>query len=201
MDRFGNVGSHIERNLVRDTLRKIAADLLHLGLHRLGHLHCIGSRKHLDLQHGGITAVDTAFGIVGRRFERNARHVFQADDRPVGVGPHDDVLEFADRRQTPLRRDGDRHVDAVHGGLPQHAGGRLAVLVFERRLQILDRQPKVGQFVGHDPYLHGVITAADVRNAAHAGHAAQHVQHVERRIVRKVDFIELGVGRKQGYGH
>ena len=80
-----SVGSHIERNLVRNTLRKIAADLLHLGLHRLGHLHCIGSRKHLDLQHGGITAVDTAFGIVGRCFERNARHVFQADDRTVGI--------------------------------------------------------------------------------------------------------------------
>ena len=201
MDRLRDVGRHVERNLVADALGEVVADLLHGRLDQRRHLHGIGSGQHVDIQHGGVPAVDAALGIIGRSFERDTRHVFQADDRPVGVGPHDDVLEFADRRQTPLRRDGDRHVDAVHGGLPQHAGGRLAVLVFERRLQILDRQPKVGQFVGHDPYLHGVITAADVRNAAHAGHAAQHVQHVERRIVRKVDFIELGVGRKQGYGH
>ncbi len=61
--------------------------------------------------------------------------------------------------------------------------------------------PRSASLSGMHPYLHGVITAADVRNAAHAGHAAQHVQHVERRIVRKVDFVELGVGRKQRDGH
>ena len=97
VDRLGNVGGHVERNLIADSLREIRADLLHDLLDRSGDLHGVGAGKHVDIQDGGVPAVDTALGAVGGGFERNARHVLQTDDRTVGIGPHDDILEFADR--------------------------------------------------------------------------------------------------------
>ena len=144
MYRLRDVSGHVEGYLVSETFWEIMAYLLHCRLDALGNLHGIGSGQHVDIQHGGVPAVDAALGIIGRSFERDTRHVFQADDRPVGVGPHDDVLEFADRRQTPLRRDGDRHVDAVHGGLPQYPGSRFAVLVFQCGLQVFDGKSEAG---------------------------------------------------------
>ena len=123
------------------------------------------------------------------------------DDRPVGVGPHDDLLELVDRRQTALGRDRNRDVDPPDRSLAEHAGRRFAVLVLEHRLQVLDRQPQVGQLVGLHPDAHGVVAAADVRHAAHAGHTAQQVEDVEGRIVRQVDLVEFRIRGEQRDGH
>ena len=98
-------------------------------------------------------------------------------------GADDDLLEFAHRRKASAGGDRDRDVEVRDGLLAQYARRRFAVLVLEGLLQVLHRQPEVGQPVGLHPYLHGVVAAADVRDAADALHAAQHVQHVERGVV------------------
>ena len=43
---------------------------------------------------GGISSVDTAFGIIGGGFEGDAGYITQTDNGPVGVGPHDNVFEL-----------------------------------------------------------------------------------------------------------
>ena len=200
-DRLRDVGGHVERYLVGDAFGEAAADLLHRLAHRARHLHGVGARQHVDVHHGRIAAVDAALGAVRRGFERDARHVAQADERSVGVGADDDLLEFAHRRKASAGGDRDRDVEVRDGLLAQYARRRFAVLVLEGLLQVLHRQPEVGQPVGLHPYLHGVVAAADVRDAADALHAAQHVQHVERGVVREVYFVELGVVRQQRDGH
>ena len=201
LDRLRDIGGHVERNLVGDTLGETAADLLHRFPYRTRHLHGVGARQHVDIHHGRISSVDTALGAVRRGFERDAGHVPEADERSVGVGADDDLLEFADRRKASTGGDRDRDVEVRDGLLAQYACRRFAVLVLEGLLQVLHRQSEVGQPVGLHPDLHGVVAAADVRDAAHALHAAQHVQHVQRGVVRQVDFVELGVVRQQRDGH
>ena len=201
LDRLRDVGRHVEGDFVGDAFGEVAADLLHGLLDALGHLHGVGSREHVDVHHRGIPAVDAALGVVRGGFERDAGHVAQADERPVGVGADDDLLEFAHRREAPLGDDRRGDVEVRDGLLAQHAGGRFTVLVLEGLLQVLDREPEVGQAVGLHPDLHGVVAAADIRDAAHARYAPQHVQHVERGVVREVDFVELRVVRQQRDGH
>ena len=101
------------------------------------------------------------------------------------------------------RRGDDRHgeVKARHRRLSEHAGGRLAVLILERRLYVLNGKAEVGEFVGLHEYLHRVVSAADVAYAAHAGHAAQQVEHVEGGVVTEVYLVILRVGRHQGDCH
>ena len=79
VDRFRYVGRHIERNLIRDPLREIGGDTLHLRFHCLGDIHRIAARKHVYLQYGCLSTIYTALGRVGRRLERYARHIAQAD--------------------------------------------------------------------------------------------------------------------------
>ena len=94
MYRLRDVSGHVEGYLVSETFREIMAYLLHCRLDALGNLHGIGSGEHVDVQYGGISSVDTAFGIIGGGFEGDAGYITQADDRPVGVGPHDNVFEL-----------------------------------------------------------------------------------------------------------
>ena len=130
-DRLRDVGGHVERYLVGDAFGEAAADLLHRLAHRARHLHGVGARQHVDVEHRGISPVDTALGAVRRGFERDARHVAQADERSVGVGADDDLLEFAHRRKASAGGDRDRDVEVRDGLLAQYARRRFAVLVLD----------------------------------------------------------------------
>ncbi len=94
MDGFGDVSGHVEWHIVADTLRESAADLLHRLLDIFSHLHGIGARKHIDGKHRSIGAVDAALGIVGLRFERDARNVAQTYYGAIGISPDDYIFKL-----------------------------------------------------------------------------------------------------------
>ena len=167
------------------------AYLLHCLLHVFCHFHRVCTGEHVYAEHGSIAAVYSTFGIVRLRFERNAGYVSQAYERTVGIGPQYDFLKLANRRQTSLCRDWYREVESLYGLLAQYAGRRLAVLILQRGLQILDRQPQVGQLVGLHPDLHGVVAAAHVRHAPHSRYSPQQVDHVECGKVAEIYFVKL----------
>ena len=201
MNRFGNIGGHVERNLIAHALGKIPAQFFHGFLDVLGHLHRVGSRKHIDTQHGSIASVDSTLRIIRGCLERNPGYIAQPDNRTVGIGTDNDFFELADIRQTSAcgYRDGD--IGTGHRLLSEHSGCSLAVLVLQSGLNILDGQSEMGQFVGLNPNLHGIITATDIRNAAYAGNTAQEVLHIKCGKIAQIDFIKTRVVGSQTDGH
>ena len=201
VNRFVDVGRHVERYLILQTLGEVGADFLHRLLDVLGHFHGIGSGQHVNAQHGSVTVIDTTLGVIGLRFERNAGHVAHPNQRTVGIGTEHDLLKLCRRRQTSLRGDGDGNVEPIDRLLTQDTGRRLAVLVLQGILHVFHRQSVVGQTSGIHPYLHGVVAASDVGHTAHTRDASQKVHHIQRGKVTQIDFIELGVVRRQADGH
>ncbi len=201
VNRLRNIGGHVERNVVGDAFGEIARDKFHLFLHGLGHIDGVGAGEHVDVYHCRVAAVDAAFGGVARCFERHAGHVFEADDSAVGAGAYHDILKLGHRRQASTRDNRHGKVDARGRSLAEHAGCRLAVLVFERVLYVLYGEAKVGKFVGRHPYLHGVVASAHVRHAAYAGDAADGVDYVQRGIVAEVYLVKFGVVGLYRYRH
>ena len=201
MDGFRDVGGHVERYLIRQPVGEIPADFIHGLFHAFCHVHGIGTRQHVNAEHGSVAAVDAAFRVVGLCFERDARHIAQADERTVGVGAQHDFFKLADGGQAAFGGDGDGDVQSFDGLLAEHSRRRFPVLVFQGVLQVLDGQSEVGQLVGLHPNLHGVIAAADVGHAPHAGDAAQHVHHVDGGEVAEVNLVKLGVVRREADGH
>ena len=76
----GNVGGHIERDVVGHSLRETRTDFLHFGPYVFSDLHCVCSGEHIDVDYCCVTAVDSALGVVGLGLKRNPRHIFQSDD-------------------------------------------------------------------------------------------------------------------------
>ena len=93
---FRYVCGHVKGNLVCDAVGEIGADFLHGFLYAFGHLHGVCPGQHVDAENGCIAAVNAAFGGVGRCFQRDACHVFQADYGAIGIGAYDYLFEFAD---------------------------------------------------------------------------------------------------------
>ena len=201
MDGLGDVGGHVEGEVVGQPFGEVLADFRHRLLHVLGHLHGVGTRQHVNAQHGRVAAVDTALGVVRLSDERPASHVTQADKRAVGIGTEHNLLKLGGAGQTSLRRDGDGDVQSRHRLLSQYACRRLAVLVLQGVLHVLHGQAEVGQAGGVYPNLHGIVAAADVGHTTHAGNTTQEVEHIDGGKVTQIDFVELGVIRGQTEGH
>ena len=85
--------------------------------------------------------------------------------------------------------------------MTQHTGSRFPVLVFQGLLQVFDRESEVGQSVGLNPYLHGVVATADIRHATYALDTSQHIYYVECRVVTQINLVEFRVVRQQRNGH
>lgn len=66
------------------------------------------------------------------------------------------------------------------GCCPSTPAADSRVLVFQRFLKVGDRDAEVGEFVGLYPNLHGVISAAYLRNAPYARDTPQKVDYIER---------------------
>ena len=144
MDGVGNIGGHIERDPVGDSVGKALADFFHCILDVFRYFHRVGSRQGADFKHSGIASVDTAFGIVGRGFERDPRHIPQTDQPAFGFGPDDDFFKFFHGRKAALGGDGNRDVQSFHRGLSQDPGGRFPVLIPDGILYVFDGQPEIG---------------------------------------------------------
>ncbi len=103
------------------------------------------------LKDGGVASVDAALCGVARCLQGYACDVLHAYYRAVGVGAYHDILKLLYGREASAGHYGDCHVDIIDGGLPEDSGCRLAVLVLKGVLEVLDRQPHVGQLVGPPP--------------------------------------------------
>ena len=131
MNRFGNIGRHIERNLIAQSFRKVLANLIHSLFDPLGYFHRICSRQHINAKHSGILAVDTTFRVIGRSLQRYTRHVFQPDNRSVGIGTHYNIFKLPYGRQTSLSRNRNGNIQSLYRLLPQYTGCRFTVLILQ----------------------------------------------------------------------
>ncbi len=65
MNRSRDICGGVERDGIGYPFGEIAADFLHGLLYGIGHVDGVGTGKHVDVEHGGIQAVDTAFSGIG----------------------------------------------------------------------------------------------------------------------------------------
>ena len=201
MDRLGDVCRHVEGYLIRDPLGEGLADIIHHVFDPAGHLDGVGTGEHGDIEHGGVASVNAALGGIGRSLERHPCNILHTYDRTVIVGAEHYILEFGHRRQTASRHDRHSAVYAIDRRLAEDTGGRLAVLVLEGVLQVLDREAHVGEFVGFDPYLHRIVASADVADATHAGDSPQQVEDIERGVVAQIDLVKFRIVGENSNGH
>ena len=191
MDGLGDIGSHIERYVVRYSLGKTCADFLQSGLYIPGHFHGIRPGKHIEVHHRGVLPVDAALRIVRLGLKGYPRHILEPDYRSVVARPQDNVLELAHRRKTSRSSNRDRNVHTVDRLLPQHSCRRLTVLVLERLLKILYSQPERSELVRLHPYLHRIITAADIGDPPDTRYTTEHVQNIEGSEIAQIYLVEL----------
>ena len=131
MNRFGNISRHIERNLIAQSFRKILANLIHSLFDPLGYFHRICSRQHINAKNSGILAVDTTFCVIRRSLQRYTRHIFQSNNRPVGIGTHYNIFKLSHGRQTSLSRNRNGNIQSLYRLLPQYTGCRFTVLILQ----------------------------------------------------------------------
>ena len=131
MNRFGNIGRHIERNLIAQSFRKVLANLIHSLFYPLGYFHRICSRQHINTKHSGILAVDTTFCVIRRGLQRYTRHIFQSNNGPVGIGTHYNIFKLSHGRQTSLSRNRNGNIQSLYRLLPQYPGCRFTVLILQ----------------------------------------------------------------------
>ena len=131
MNRFGNIGRHIERNLIAQSFRKVLANLIHSLFDPLGYFHRICSRQHINAKNSSILAVDTTFCVIRRGLQRYTRHIFQSNNGPVGIGTHYNIFKLSHGRQTSLSRNRNGNIQSLYRLLPQYTGCRFTVLILQ----------------------------------------------------------------------
>ncbi len=201
MDGLRDVGGHVERYVVGHSVRKSFADFRHLRLDIIGDLHGVGSRKHEDVHHSGVAGVDAALGVVRLGLKRDPGDIPEAYDGAIRACPDHDVLELFDRRQSARSRDRDGHIHIRDRLLPEHSGRRLAVLVLQGVLKVLDRYSETGHLVRLHPDLHRIIAASHVRNYSHTGDTPQAVLNIQGGVVAEIDLVEFRVIRHHSDRH
>ncbi len=201
MDRLLDICRHVERYAIAYAGREAAGYHLHLALYSLGHLHGVGAGEHIDVDHSSIAAVDTALGGIARGLKRHPGHITQTYHRAVVIGTQHDILELFDRRQAAAGYYGHGHIDIGHWRLSECSGGRLAVLILQGILHILDRQAEIGELIGLDPYLHCIVAASDTAHTAYTWNTAYRVYDIKGGIVAQIHLVELRIIAHDGDCH
>ena len=75
MNGFRDICGGIERNVIGHSLRETVANLLHLRPDILRHFHGICARKHIDIDHRGITSVNSTLRVIRLSLERDTSHI------------------------------------------------------------------------------------------------------------------------------
>ena len=91
---FRYISSHVERNVIRHSLREACTDFLHFGTYIFSDLHGIGPRKHINIHNSRIAGIDSTLGVVGLGFQRDFRNILQTDERTVTAGADNDLFEL-----------------------------------------------------------------------------------------------------------
>ena len=183
-----------DRNLhkTRGVVHHVVGEARRIGFKQRRHCRldavCGGQRIGVRLQENAnesrcfaINATDEVV-ILGTQFD--ARHVFQPQQRSVGVGADDDVLEFRGLRQPSLGGDGiDQFLRPAGRRLADLAGGELRVLFVQRACQVTRRQFQLRQAVRTRPDAHRVVLGAENLHVGGAGDAFQRVEYVQCDVV------------------
>ena len=195
VDGLRDVGGHVERYVIGHSVRESFADFRHLSLDIISDLNSVGTRKHKDVHHSSVAGVYTALGVVRLGLKRDSGDIPETDDRAIRTCPDNDVLELFDRRKPAWSRDRNGHIHIRDRLLSENSGSRLAVLILQGVLKILDRYSEAGHLVRLHPDLHRIIAASHVRNYSHTGDTPQAVLNIQGGVVAEINFIKFRVIR------
>ena len=195
LDAGGDGERGVERLGVLHAGRKALGQLGHELLRLAGRVERVAARRLVEGDDGGRLALEAALDIVILRAEFDARHVFEAEDGAVCIGPHHDLAEFLDRGEITLA---DHGVGEFLTGRdrfgPDFANGIDAVLLLDRVDDFLRGDVELGQLVGCDPNAHGILAGTEDGDVGDAGETRQFVVQVDVRVVGEEEGIESVVG-------
>ena len=111
--------------VVRDARREARLQLVHAGLdHGLLDRQRVGAGAQVDQRGRGRLAVEPAREVVAARAEHRLADVAHPDERAVGPGAHDDVVELLRRLQPAERGDRERELRCPAATARRRAGRR-----------------------------------------------------------------------------
>ena len=182
-----------------EALRETLLEAAHFRGDEVGGGQCIGARLQENADQCRGLAVDAAAELVILRGQLDAGDVLQPQQRAIGVGTDDDVLEFRGLRKTALGGDGvDQFLSSAAGRLADLAGGKLRVLLVERTYQVAGRDLQLRHAVRTRPDAHGIVLGTEDLHVGGARDALERIEHVQCHVVRDEQVVVTAVGRGEG---
>ncbi len=198
-ERRGDEDRGVPEEGVADILRKALLQPVQGLPHLPGDIDRVGAGGLVDADRRRRRAVEPAVPLLCLGPEIDARHVLDANDRTVGVGAHDNVLEFLGSRQPALGRDRQLELLARRRRRgPDAAECRLDVLALHGRDDVRRRQLEGGQPVGVEPHSQRVIQRPEQGCLPDAADPRQRVDDVDRRVVVEKQRIVRVLRRIEG---
>ena len=170
---------------------------MHAGAYRLGRGQCVATGRQLYANAGGWFAVEPRRSGVGLGAEFDARHVFQAHGRAVGVGAQHDIAKLLDAAELAIDHHGSGNALAGHVGQAANFTGRhLGVLRPDGGGDFGGSQVQAHEFGWVNPDAHGAFGAkqlhlADTRQTLYFRHDGA------RGVITQRDRIQSRVVRRQ----
>ncbi len=161
----------------------------------------VGAGREKDRERSGGRAIEAAERVGGLRAELHSRHVFDPDQRPVGIGAHHDVLELFCGGEAPKRIERQLPLLLRFGRLGADPAQRgLGVLLLHRLDHIARNHREAGQPVGVEPDPHAVVQGGEQLRLADARHAGDRVENVDRHVIVEEERV-AGLVRRVELDH
>jgi hypothetical protein len=193
-DEEGGVVAHDPVDARREALREPRE----LRSHPRRHLEGVRARQLEDAHRHRRLARQPRESAVALSAELDPRHVPEAEQPAVGLGAHDDLLEFLHAREPPPGAQRDLPLQAFRRGLgPRHPGCQLDVLVPHRSDHVRRGEVELREALRVEPDPHRVAPLAEDPHVSHAGHPLQLVEHVDQRVVGEEEGVPRAIRRDQ----
>ena len=193
-DRGGHELGRIEDDFIDDVGGEPLRQALELGPHSLGDLQRVGARRLIDHHEGRGLSVQLGLRVVAVGAKLDTSHVLHPHHRPLLAGANDDVLELGGSLQAACGDDGQLLLLVrPDGRAADLTGGRLHVLLSDRRRYIGGRHAQRIHARRIHPDAHAVVEPAERRRFAYAVHPRQGVADIDGGVVAEEDGVARAV--------
>ena len=201
LDTGSDEGDRAVGDLPVHSLRECALDPAKRRPHGLGCPQGIGAGSEIDTDHRGGLAVETGNGVLALGTQFDPGHIAEQNERSVGHGANDDLLELVDTAEAALGLDAELELRIVGHRLRSDAANRgLHVLRVDSGNDVVHRNAETGHPVDVQPDPHGIILRSKDDGIAHPFRTLDAVEHVDRGEIRQEQRILGGiVGRNRDH--
>ena len=198
-DGFAHGIGGVEGDFIFHAGRKTLGQAIEFRDATLMNIERVGGGELGDGDADCVTPVVVEVGAVVFGAEFGVAHIFETDERAIGITLEDDVIELCGLGETPNGAHADLELLAGDGGLGADlSGGDFDVLFLEGVDGIVGGEGAAGHAHRVKPEAHGILALAEDEDVGDAGHALERVAHIHVEIVADEDRGKTAVGREDG---